>query len=326
MVGCVYLDLSKTFDTISHSILLDKLSLYGVQGSELAWFTDYIFSTTQLVEMFNIRSSVRSINTGVSQGSILGPLMFVIYFNDLQDHIIHGDIIQYADDTVKFFTDNKLETIQKALNEDMEQIGDYCRKNELLLNLKKGKTEVMLFGTAQRLRQQKENLEIVYNNTVINFVTEYLYLGNIPDNHLTLAKNINRSFKRASNRLRLLQYVRRNLTGKSAELIYKSMILPIPTHSSAIKTSINDSQNAKYESLERRASKVIGSNTIPKTRVVIESQICSLVQHCLHKNLGHETFDSYFEVMKHSKHTRNNNFSLRLPAVKLEVAKQGFSY
>ena len=87
-----------------------------------------------------------------------------------------------------------------------------------------------------------------------------------------------------------------------------------------------DSQNAKYESLERRAIKVIGSNTIPKTRVVIESQICSLVQHCLHKNLGHETFDSYFEVMKHSKNTRNNNLSLRLPAVKLEVAKHGFSH
>ena len=88
----------------------------------------------------------------------------------------------------------------------------------------------------------------------------------------------------------------------------------------------HDSQNAKYESLERRAIKVIGSNTIPKTRVVIESHICSLVQHCLHKNLGHETFDSYFEVMKHSKNTRNNNLFLRLPAVKLEVAKHGFSY
>ena len=135
MVGCVYLDFSKAFDTISDSILLDKSSLYGIQGSEPDWFTEYIFSRTQLVEMFNIRSSVRSINIGVPQGSILGPLMFIIYFNDLQDH---GDIIQYADDTVTFFADNKVEKIQTALNEDMEQNGYYCRKNELLLNLKKG--------------------------------------------------------------------------------------------------------------------------------------------------------------------------------------------
>ena len=161
MVGCVYLDLSKAFENKSHSILLDKLFLYGVQGSELAWFTDYLFSRTQLVEMSNIRSSVRSINTGAPQGSFLGPLMFIIYFNDLQDHVIHGNIIQYADDTVIFFADKKVETIQKALNEDMEQIGEHCRENELLLNLKKGKTEVMLFGTAQRPRQQKENLETV---------------------------------------------------------------------------------------------------------------------------------------------------------------------
>ena len=141
---------------------------------------------------------------------------------------------------------------------------------------------------------------------------------------MTLAKNFNRSFKRASNRLRLLQYVRRNLTENSAALIYKSMILPILTYSSTIKTTINDSQNAKHESLERRATKVILDRTLFQ-RLVIESQICSLVQHCLHTNLGHETFHSYFEVMKHLKNTRNN-LSLRLPAVKLEVAKQGFSY
>ena len=143
---------------------------------------------------------------------------------------------------------------------------------------------------------------------------------------MTLAKNFNCSFNRASNRLRLSQYIRRNLTEKSGELIYKSMILPILTYSGTIKTTINDSQNAKYESLERRATKVTGSNAIPKTRVVMESQIGTLVQHCLHKNLGHETFDSYFEVMKHPKNMRNNNLSLRLPAVKLEVTKQDFSY
>ena len=97
-------------------------SLCGVQESELAWFTDYLFSRTQLDEMFNIRSCVRSINTEVPQESILGPLMFIIYFNDLQDHITNGDIIQYADDTVIFFADKEVETIQKALNEDMEQV------------------------------------------------------------------------------------------------------------------------------------------------------------------------------------------------------------
>ncbi len=179
---------------------------------------------------------------------------------------------------------------------------------------------------AQRLRRQKGNLEIVYNNIVINFVTEHLYLGNILDNHFMLANNFNWSFKRASNSLRLLQYVRPNPTEKSAELIYKLLILPILTYSSTIKTTINDSQIARYESLERYAKKIIGSNTIPKTRAVIESQICSLVQDCLHKKLGHESFDSYFEITNHSMNTRNNNLSLRLPIVKLKIAKQSFIY
>ena len=82
----------------------------------------------------------------------------------------------------------------------MSPIGNYCKVNELLLNLKKGKPEVMLFGTAQRLKLHGHSLNIMYNNALINFGTEYVYLGNLIDNHMTLASNFDRAYKKASGR------------------------------------------------------------------------------------------------------------------------------
>ena len=88
LVGSIFLDLSKTFDTIGHGTLLEKLIRYAVCGPELAWFTDYLFNRSQLIEINNITSDKRSITSGVPQGSILGPLMFIIFFNDLKDSIV----------------------------------------------------------------------------------------------------------------------------------------------------------------------------------------------------------------------------------------------
>ena len=99
MVGAVYLDLSKAFDTIGHGLLLTKLQSYGANGKELNWFTDYLFTRTQIVEIGSFRSSSEPICCGVSQGSILGPLLFIVFFNDLTENI-SCRVIKYADDTV----------------------------------------------------------------------------------------------------------------------------------------------------------------------------------------------------------------------------------
>ena len=87
MVGAVYLDLSKAFDTIGHGLLLTKLQSYGVNGKELNWFTDYLFNRTQIVEIDSFRSSPEPICCGVPQGSILGSLLFIVFFNDLIENI-----------------------------------------------------------------------------------------------------------------------------------------------------------------------------------------------------------------------------------------------
>ena len=325
LVGCLYLDLSKAFDTMGHGILLEKLLRHGVCGPELAWFTDYLFQRNQTVELNNNSSMPHNVTTGVPQGSILGPLLFIIFFDDLHEEVRKCYVLQYADDTVIFYGSKCPDSIENALNCDLEAIAKYCQENELLINFKKGKTEVMLLGTAKRMKSHGRDLQISYNNVAVNIVTEYVYLGNLIDHHLNLSKNFDRSYKKASSRLRLLKSVRKYLTKRASEAIYELTILPLLTYGSTIKTVLSVTQRNKLSSLELRASKVIGA-PVKKTTSVIVKQIVGLVKSCLQKELKHDVFDNYFEVINHSKRTRNNNCSLRLPKVKLEISKQGFKY
>ena len=116
-------------------------------------------------------SEVHYVISGVHQGSILGPLMFIVFFNDLKDVLNHCEFFPYADDTVILFAGKNGADIAYALNADLESIGAYCVTNELLLNLKAGKTESMLFGSSQRLSRYGKNLNITYENTPIIWET-----------------------------------------------------------------------------------------------------------------------------------------------------------
>ena len=240
-VGVVYLDLPKAFDTIGHAQLLNKLSAYGVRGKELQWFASYLFQRTQVVALGHINSESEPVNCGVPQGSILGPLLFITFFNDLVD-TLDSKVIMYADDTVIYCASDDVNVVKNVLNSEMKAVGSYCGDNELFLNLKKGKTESMLFGTARRLSKNGRKLKIYYNGAIISCVKEYEYLGNVLDSSLNLNTNFNRAYKRANSRMRLLQNVRSYLTTHAAIKIYTLMILPILTYAGLVKSTYTKTQ------------------------------------------------------------------------------------
>jgi len=150
-MGAVFSDLSKAFDTISHSGLLNKLPFYGICDNELKWFTDYLFLRKQTVRYNGVLSEPNPIFTGVPQGSILGPLLFNIYFADVHKPLQSSRIITYANDTIIFTSSSNFDVIERSLNDDINNLATWFCKNELIINLKKGKSEAMIFGTAQRL-------------------------------------------------------------------------------------------------------------------------------------------------------------------------------
>ena len=117
---------------------------------ELQWFIDYLFLRKQIVQFNDVLFEPNPINTGVPQGSILGPLLFLIFFNDVHSPLRHCKIITYADDTVIFTSSSDFDVIQSNLSQDLDNLSNWFRDNELIFNLKKGKSEVMLFGTRKQ--------------------------------------------------------------------------------------------------------------------------------------------------------------------------------
>ena len=122
LVWYVYIDLSKAFDTISHSVLIEKLQTYGVEGDELVWLIDYLFERSQIAAMNNIKPNKEPIYCGFPQGSILGSLLFIVFYNDFADHLEYCDVITYVDDTLIFIPDKNVSNIETKLNMDLQKI------------------------------------------------------------------------------------------------------------------------------------------------------------------------------------------------------------
>ena len=175
---------------------------------------------------------------------------------------LDSKVIMYADDTVIYCASDDVNVVENVLDSEMKAVGSYCSDNELFLNLKKGKTESMLFGTARRLSKNGRKLKIYYNETIISCVKDYEYLGNVLHSSLNLNTNFNQAYKRASSRMRLLQNVKSYLNTHAATKIYTLMILPILTYAGPVKSTYAKTQTDKLVSLDLhlRAKSITGNN------------------------------------------------------------------
>ena len=161
--AAIFLDLKKAFDTVNHQILISKLNDYGIRNHTLKWFVSYLDNRAQRVNINSSLSAFKCINIGVPQGSILGPLLFIIYVNSMPDSV-SCKCIMYADDTTLLCSSSDPVTLQQELDKNMSNINRWFHDNKLSLNVKK--TKLTVFGTNYVL-SKFDGISLSHANSVI---------------------------------------------------------------------------------------------------------------------------------------------------------------
>lgn len=192
-VTALFLDMSKAFDFVSHPNLLNKLEKCGVRGKALQWIQSYLLNRKQCTEITKItkgikisqRSKYRINSTGVPQGSILGPLLFLIYINDLPK-LTPNPCILYADDITVLIKCENINTYEKEINDTLNRITKWLRNNNLNINVKKTK-----FIQFSNINMKKIPIKIKYNNEIVEEIESIKFLGIMYDRHCNWKSHIN---------------------------------------------------------------------------------------------------------------------------------------
>ena len=197
----IFLYFSKAFDTVNHDILLQKLSLYGIQDIALTWFKDYLHNRTQYVTYNSIKFIKQRMTCCVPQGSILGPLLFLLYVNDLATVPNAFWSVLFADDTSLFLSGKDPEVMCNAINTDLAKIQEWLYCTKLSLNVLK--THYMIFTARNKTAT---DLEIKINEVRIERVYETKFLGVLVDSQLAWKQHIEYT---CNNCLNVLEYYQR---------------------------------------------------------------------------------------------------------------------
>lgn len=290
----IFMDLSKAFDTLNFDIFLTKIHYYGIRGTALNLIQNYLTTRQQYVEFKNCISTRQNVITGIPQGSILGPLFFSIYINDIIHSTNKFNYLMYADDTTLYFNleDFPEQGRELDINNELNKVNNWLTLNKLTLNTDKTKT--MFFHK----RREIQTINFRINNNIIDCVSSFTYLGLILDEHLSWNNHIamiTSKISRVSGVLQRLKYI---YPLNILKIIYNSLFTPHINYGIFVwGTHVN--QLSKYQKKAIRA--ITNSDYIAHTEPLLKNLSILKVEDMytlkllkfLH-NLSHNNLPPYF--------------------------------
>ena len=222
----IFLDFAKAFDTVNHLILLAKLEKYGIRGMPLKWFTSYLTNRQQYVALGDTQSSLQTVRCGIPQGSSLGPLLFLLYINDIPNSSNKLSFRIFADDTNIFTSSSNLKQLETTVNEELKKVKHWCNINKLSLNLEK--TNYMIIKSP---RKKEITINIfLRNNDGTNYSLKrkdhIRYLGVMIDDSVSWKYHIAFISSKISRNIGIFAKLRHFVSLQQLKQLYYNLIYP----------------------------------------------------------------------------------------------------
>ena len=256
--SCIFVDYKKAFETLDHNVLCRKLEMYNFSRNSVNWFAAYLSNRTHVVRTNKGQSNPSTVNYGVPQGSTLGPLLFILYVNDLLPFLRTNKsqgILMYADDTVLYATNPTPERCMDECQLLLSKLVEWCKMNKLTINL--SKTKHMIIPRSQNhinlLKDKSVNiaLEKLHN------VSSYKYLGVDLEQTLCFETMVDTMYNKANRKLHSLKNIRPYITNSVASLIYKTCIRPVMEYADFLVDGCNRRKVEQLTRIQKRAVKII---------------------------------------------------------------------
>ena len=232
VTAAIYLDFSRAFDSVNYELLFLKLQDMGISNMLIRWIKGYLLNRKMCTKFNGHISPTKPLACGVPQGSVIGPILFLCYVNDIVDVTKAHDVcaILYADDTVIFEASKDVHVLQQKLQDTVNDISIWCNNNRIKLNV--SKTKSCFYGTRHVVNRSKFNLTL--NNDVLHPCQQYKYLGVILDETMSMDANYNNIFKRFSYKVFQFSKIKSYLTISMRILVYKQTVLPFIEYISSL--------------------------------------------------------------------------------------------
>lgn len=252
----VFLDLKRAFETVDRKRLIDKLYACGIRENCLKWFQNYLDNRKQKVRCERKESTLREVKIGVPQGSVLGPLLFAIYLNDLEDYLKHCKYHCFADDTIIYLEGNNVEELINVINSELKDLSEWFAVNKLKLNV--NKTKAMCITSENEYRRIMDHQRVItIEGENIEFVEVVKYLGVMVDYKLSFKNHVDYICKKIGKRLGVMYRIKNSLTQYARYMLYNAIILPMFYCCGTILYLSNNCEIDRLQIMQNRGMRMI---------------------------------------------------------------------